>query len=377
MILIMRGANYYKDLSYEERKKILSLIFKKAIEIVRLDGKLNYNKLSRIIFTETGVTINPNTIRRWFRGQRNPFRRVGDCRRVEGSPPDDNGQVVRGLLLTDVHRYDGKYSLWLALSTTKDFFAHSLQKFFSRYGWVNVTPRLYGKSAEWDVRVSLNREAWIYELEKPFHELTTYEKLKLLSGVVSGDGWITLYHFSTRPELLGFRLAIGTSDPWKAILYGEILASLSIPTIFVRTYNKRRKAIYEDQIIETKTPYSYAVAVVSRKYLEYLLTNLRLLQPFREVKRILALRFMKKGIGDIDLIKPVWDYLRALEKAATIRSRIRAYERIPDEKFIEKGINKERIVDRLRKRLYENLEIVRELEPLATKIISTLRVITG
>jgi len=108
---------------------------------------------------------------------------------------------------------------------------------------------------------------------------------------------------------------------------------------------------------------------------KHLLISLRLVEPFRDVKRIIALQFIEKDMLDADLVKPVWRYLRAVEKASTIRSQIIACEQIPDEKFARKNLDKQRILKELYRRLYEYADRVMGLRPAAVKIISGLRII--
>ena len=115
------------------------------------------------------------------------------------------------------------------------------------------------------------------------------------------------------------------------------------------------------------------VIIVRRNAVKRLLAHLKLLQPFREVKRILALRFIEKDMLDRDLVKPIWEYLKIVEKYSTIRSQIRACELIPDEKFDKKHLNKQWIIKQLRRELYKYADMVRELKPTATKIISDFR----
>ena len=76
---------------------------------------------------------------------------------------------------------------------------------------------------------------------------------------------------------------------------------------------------------------------------------------------------------DRDLVKPVWEYLRVLEKHSTIRSQIRACKLIPDEEFDKKRLSKQRMLKQLRRKLYRYADMVRELKPTATKMISGLR----
>ena len=364
--MVVKRLKRYRDLPYEEKRKVVSLVFEEAKRMKENGKGINYSELSRMVLMKAGIVLHYNTIRQWLTGKRTPLR-VGRPLKAIRRPPDNDGQVVRGLTLTDLHREDLPHTIFLTLRTTKDFFAISTQRLLSRYGWVNVSPVLNCSEPRWMTTASLAKEQWIHELEKPIHELTKIEKLKLLSGSISGDGWISAYIRQSRKSI-EFVIGLVSTQKSKAQIYHRVLESLSIPHGLTKQKTRPSKSN-----IRTTAPYTYRVIIASKTAVKYLLTNLRLLQPFREVKRILALRFIEKDMLDRDLVKPIWEYLRVLEKYSTIRSRIRACELIPKEEFDKKHLDKQWMLKQLRRELYEYADMVRELKPTATRIISDLR----
>jgi len=88
----------YRDLSHEEKRKVVSLVFKEAERMKQEHKRINYHGLSRIIFMKTGVTLSHVTIRYWIVGIRRPMGKFKAIRR----PPDEDAQIVRGLILTDI-----------------------------------------------------------------------------------------------------------------------------------------------------------------------------------------------------------------------------------------------------------------------------------
>ena len=357
----------YRDLPYEGRRKIVSLVFEEA-ERMKEDGKrINYSELSRRILAKTGIMLCSETIRHWFTGKYMPMGKFKAIRRC----PDENAQMVKGLLITDLKRTDTRHTIWLSLFTTKDFYARSIERFLARYGWATVRPMLVHDIPTWWMSAYLDYEAWAHELERPIEQLTREEKLKLLSGAIAGDGCITIH---TNQRRIRFKISLCSTQKRRIKTFSQILKSLSIPHSLTKSQVRGRRSRIRDLIIRTRAYYEYLVTVEARIAVKYLLTNLKLVHPFREVKRVLALRFIEKDVLDRDLVKPVWDYLRFVEKYSTIRSQIRACELIPDEKFDEKHLNKKEILRRLRGKLYECADRVRELKPIVTRIISSLRV---
>ena len=367
----MKELKRYRGLPYVEEEEIVSLVFKEAERMRKENGRINYHKLSRIIQQKTNIIIDPTTIRGWFVGKRKPLGKFKTARQ----PPDENARIVQGLLMTDLSRIDEPNTIWLSLNTTKDFFAYSIYKLLKNYGWAVIRPKLWNKRIGWEMSAYLERCYWIHELEEQsIHKFEEGEKLKLLSGMISGDGWIGVSHMNR--NRVQFTISFQNSDERKTSIFRQILDSLSIPHSFTRVYVKERQTNNADEIIKTNVDYMYQVIVSAEAAVKYLLMNLRLLQPFREVKRILALRFIEKDVCDSDVVRPVWDYLRALEKYSTIRSQIRACELIPDERFAKKGLNRQRILKELHRKLYEYADRVRELKPEATRIINALRIIS-
>ena len=273
----------YRDLPYTEKEKIVSLVFEEAKRMKRLNGDVNYHELSRIVLAKTCVTLHHEVIRRWFTKKRAPLKPVGQPPKATRRPPDEDAQIVRGLSITDLYRDDEYRSIRLTLTTTKDFFAMLVQRFLARYGWADVKPRLISVMPEWQMRASLSKPAWAHELKKPIHELTRDEKLKLLSGAISGDGWITLNNINQ--DLIVFLVIFSSTQRHKAHLFHKVLESLSIPHTFTKNRIGGRRAKIGDRIIQTKAPYDYKVIVAARSAVKYLLTNLQLLQPYRETKR--------------------------------------------------------------------------------------------
>ena len=366
----MKELKRYRGLPYVEEEEIVSLVFKEAERMRKENGRINYHKLSRIIQQKTNIIIDPTTIRGWFVGKRKPHGKFKTARQ----PPDENARIVQGLLMTDLSRIDEPNTIWLSLNTTKDFFAYSIYKLLKNYGWAVIRPKLWNKRIGWEMSAYLERCYWVHELEEQsIHKFEEREKLKLLSGMISGDGWIGVSHMNR--NRVQFTISFQNSDERKTSIFLQILDSLSIPHSFTRVYVKERQTNNADEIIKTNVDYVYQVVVSAEAAVKYLLMNLRLLQPFREVKRILALRFIEKDVCDSDVVRPVWDYLRALEKYSTIRSQIRACELIPDEKFAKKSLDRQRILKELHRKLYEYADRVRELRPEAKKIISGLRAI--
>jgi len=366
----MRKLKRYRDLLYIEQGEMVSLVFREAGRMRKKNGRINYHKLSRMIQRKTNIIINPTTIRGWFVGKRKPLGKLKMVRR----PPDKNARIVQGLLMTDLSRIDKPNTIWLSLNTTKDFFAYSIYKLLKNYGWAVIRPKLWNKRIGWEMSAYLERYHWIHELEKQsIYELEEEEKLKLLSGMISGDGWIGISHRDRNN--VQFTISFQNSDERKTSIFRQILDSLSIPNSFTKVYVKGKRANNGDEVIKTKVDYMYQVVVSAEVAVKYLLANLRLLQPFREVKRVLALRFIEKDVCDRDIVKPVWDYLRVFEKYSTIRSQIRACELIPDEKFAGKSLDKQRILKELHRKLYEYADRVRELRTEAKKVISGLRAI--
>ena len=335
--------------------------------------KISYRELERRILAKTNVMVHYNTIREWLLEEHTPL--MMSKPKVPRQPPDEDAQIVRGLTMTDITSREYGNTVELILATTKDFFVYRVQRLLSRYGWTNVKPEIIDKRPKWTMRAFLDHEAWIHEFNKPVEELTHKEKMKLLSGAISGDGTITVSN--TDRKLSKFEVSLATTERYKAELYRRILESMSIPYGFSRgrLQIEEKESIEIENTIPTKARCIYLVSVAGKNAIEYLLTNLRLLQPFREVKRILALRFIEKDLRYRDLVKPVWDWLRFVEKASTVRSQIRACELIPDEKFAEKNLNKQQMLERLRKSLHEYADRIKELKSEATKIISSLRVI--
>ncbi|RLE67669.1 MAG: hypothetical protein DRJ43_06985 [Thermoprotei archaeon] len=357
----------YRDLSYEEKRKVVSLVFEEAERMKQEHKRINYHELSRIIFMKTGVTLSHVTIRYWIVGIRRPMGKFKAIRR----PPDEDAQIVRGLILTDINPEYDLHTIWLSLGTTKDFFAYSVQRFLTKYGWATAKPSLIGSTPSWWTSASLDYRSWIHELQKPIERLTNEGRMKLLSGVISGDGCITLH--STNQKRIGFSIILCSVQRRKAEIYHRVLESMSIPHNLAKTRVRGKQGRIEDLVIRTRSYYEYKVIIERRDAVKRLLADLQLLQPFREIKRILALRFIEKDMLDRDLVVPVWNYLRVLEKYSTARSQIRACELIPDEEFDKKHLDKQRMLKQLRRELYEYADIVRELKPTATRIISDVR----
>ena len=372
----MERLKRLRELPYTKQKKIISLVFEEA-KRMREKGKINYRELSRIVSAKTGITLHHNTIRGWLTREHTPlgWKKCKAARR----PPDEDSQVVRGLEMTDLSYKVRHHTIELYLRTTKDFFAQRVRNFLSKYGWTTTKPILVDDRPEWETAAFLDYETWVHELEKPAEKLAYKEKMKLLSGAISGDGYITIGYMSQRR--VKFMIGLCSTQKCKAEIFHRILESISIPHGYTRKENsapKKGRMQHQqekigDNIIQTRAPYKYVITVAARTAVKYLLANLKLLQPFREVKRILALRFVEKDVLDRDLIKPVWDYLRVLEKYSTIRSQIRACELIPDERFDKKNLNKQRMLKQLRRKLYKYADAVRNLKPRATRIISGLK----
>ena len=375
MILKMEGTNCYRDQPDEIKEKIVSLVFEEFERMNKYKRRISYEEIARIITEKTGVRVRRNTIWRWLNGENIP---MGTKRhKVPRRAPDEDAQIVRGLSITDLNVIYQRYTIRLKVNTTKDFFAHRMQRFFSRYGWTMVKPVLDDNMTWWHLVAHLDTKSWIRELEKPVKELTNEERLKLLSGAISGDGCIAVTHTDRKHVWFAIKLYNGKRETIKTI--HQVFKSLTIPYGFARLYDANEIHIIEGRIIKStqhiiksRRP-MYVFTVTERNAVEYLLKNLRLLQPFREVKRILALRFIKKDKIDRDLVKPVWDWLRVIEKTSTIRSIIRACELIPDERFAERILDKQQILKELHRRLHEYADRVRELRQEATKIINMLR----
>jgi len=359
----------YIDLPLSERKKVVSLVFEEAKKMKKSRGKVNYHELSRIVLTRIGVHLQPSLIRRWLLGKVIPIRR--NRLKVVRRPPDNNGQIVRGLVLTDLRSEDWYYTIKLSLGTTKEHYARSTQRLLNKYGLTAVEPVLTADMPEWFLRAYLEREDWIPELQKPLEELTYEEKMKLLSGGISGDGWITV--INTNRARIGFAIALSNTRKQIIQVFHYLLQSLMIPHNLVKIRKRNRRSRIADRIIQTRAQYEYRITVYKKVAVKQLLTNLRLVEPFREIRRILALRFIERDMLDRDLVKPVWEYLRLVEKYSTIRSQIRACKLIPDERFAEKHLDKQRMLERLHRKLYEYADMVRELKPTATRIISDVR----
>jgi len=362
--MMEKGLKHYRDLPYEEKVRIVSLVFEEA-KRMKEEGKMNYHELSRIVLAKTGVILPFPTVWYWLTGMRRPMGNYKAIRR----PPDEDAQIVRGLSMTDLHVERRRHSIWLCLDTTKDFFIFSVQRLLSNYGWTTVRPALIGNMLGWKLSAFLDYECWIRELQKPIKELTREEKMKLLSGAISGDGWISI----SAQRRVAFMIGLTNSEKHKAQIFHRILKSLGFSHSFARKQTSGEKKRIGNYIIRTRVPYEYEIIVRARTAVKHLLSNLRLRHPFREVKRILALRFIDKDVFDRDLVKPVWEYLRLVEKYSTIRSQIRACEQVPDEKFDKKYLDKQRIIKRLRRKLYKYADMVRELKPTATRIINDLR----
>ena len=358
----------YRDLPYEEKKKIVSLVFEETNKMKRSNMHINCHELSRMILMKTGIYLAPSTIWDWFAGRHTPLRRRHKAVR---RPPDENAQVVRGLVLTDLDVFNTYNTTRLFLTTTKDFYAYSTRRLLSKYGWVTVKPLLSCSTPEWRMSAYIDYSRWIHELRKPINFLTKREKMKLLSGAISGDGYITISY--VKQKYIGFAVALSSTQKHKAKIFHQVLESLEIPHRQYRIQRGVKWTRIGDQIVWTRSPYEYRIIVESKNAIKCLLMNLRLIEPFREIKRLLVLRFIEKGLFDRDLVKPVWDYLRTLEKYSTIRSQIRACKLISEEEFDKKNLDKQRILKRLHGRLYEYADMVEKLKPAAMKIISDLR----
>jgi len=365
----MKKLKYYKDLSYVEKEKVVSLVFKEAERIMRKGiERINYHELARTIFVKTGVTIHEKTIYRWITGKQTPLNEFKAARR----PPDDDAPIVRGLILTDLVQALEKLTIILTLYTTKDFFAYRVSRLLRKYGWTRIIPRLVKNIPEWELQAYIDRRQWTQELQKPIEKLTNDEKMKLLSGLISGDGFILA---KTYHDTIRFTIGLSTTEKHNAVIFRQVLESMSIPYVFTKERLRRRENRFGDFTIRTRSNYEYRFIIMAESAVKHLLISLRLVEPFRNVKRIIALTFIEKDMFDADLVKPVWRYLRAVEKASTIRSQIMACEQIPDEKFAKKNLDKQRILKELYRRLYEYADRVRELRPAAVKIISGLRII--
>ena len=363
--MVVKRLKRYKDLPYEEKRKVVSLVFEEAKRMKQEGKRINYHELSRIVLTKMGVHLGHSTIRGWFTGLYKPMGGYKAIRR----PPDEHSQVIRGLALTDITCSRRWQTIMLTLHTTKDFFIYSLQRFFIRYGFVAVKPTLIRQKAEWEMRAYFDYSQWSRELQRPIFELTEGERLKLLSGAISGDGWIVLHNINQRR--INFAVGLSSIQKSKTLLFHKVLESLKIRHCLAkRLYEDSRT---EDSTTQPRPHYEYMVIVVARNAVKRLLAHLKLLQPFREVKRVLALRFIEKDVLDRDLVKPVWEYLRVVEKYSTIRSQIRACELIPDERFDKKNLNKQRMLKQLRRKLYKYADAVRNLKPRATRIISGIK----
>jgi len=361
----MKELKRYRDQPDEIKEKIVSLVFEEFERMNKFKRRVSYEELARIVVEKTGVHIRRNTIWRWLNGENTP---MGTKRhKAPRRPPDEDAQIVRGLSISDLSVIYKRYTIRLGVNTTKDFFAYRIQRFLSKYGWTIVKPIL-DDVTEWHVSANLSKSFWSHELEKTVNELTTEEKLKLLSGTISGDGSIVITHTDRRHVWFAVRLYSGKRKNIKII--HQVLKSLKIPYGFARQLNKNQVTI-KGHIVKPKRPI-YVFIITEKNAIKYLLTNLRLLQPFREVKRILALRFIEKDMLDPDLVKPVWDWLWFVEKTSTIRSQIRACELIPDEKFAKKNLDKQQMLKHLHEKLRKYADKMRELKPTATRIIKNL-----
>jgi len=356
------------DLPRSERRRIVNLVFEEAEAMKNQKGRVNYNELSRKIYVKTGIHLWPAVIRSWIIGEKTPMK-AGSLKAIR-QPPDEDGQIVRGLIETDLHRHDAYNTLWLSIHTTKDFYAYSLQKFFLKYGWSDVKPTLIKHTPEWRMSAYLDYDLWFQELQKPIDDLSQQEKMKLLSGLITGDGWITIMH--TERDQVSFVVCIGSSRKHKIQFVCQVLDSMSIPYSTIKIRRRGREQIIGDILVKTKAYYEYVVAVSAKNAVLEILTHTKLLQPFREIKRKLALKFIHKGKLKRAAIKPVWDWLRLIEKASTVRSQIRACELIRDEKFARKNLDKQQMLKHLHEKLREYTDKTKELKPIATRIISNL-----
>ena len=73
----------------------------------------------------------------------------------------------------------------------------------------------------------------------------------------------------------------------------QVLKSLAIPYGFARIRNKKKRQNIKDRIVQIKCPL-YVFTITEKNATKYLLTNLRLLQPFREVKKFLLSDSLKR-----------------------------------------------------------------------------------
>jgi len=357
----------YRDLPYTEKEKIVSLVFEEAKRMEEKDKRINYHELSRIVLAKTGIRLKHVTIRSWIIREKVPMGNYKAIRRL----PDEDAQIVRGLDLTDFGRLEKADTIRLILNTTKEYFARSVQNLMKSYGLATVRPILISDAPEWMMTAYLDYEPWIHELEKPVEQLTYEEKMKLLSGAISGDGWIAVSH-TNRSNVI-FTIGLANSQEYKAKMFHQVLESMSIPHSFTKSQIREKQKRIGNHIIQRKALYEYRVTVEAKTAVKHLLTNLKLVEPFKEVKRIIVLKFIKKNVFNRDVIKPVWGYLKVAEKASTIRSQLRACEQIPDEKFVKKNLDKQQILKSLHRRLCEYANKLRRLKPVATRIISDIR----
>ena len=262
----------YRDLPYSEKEKIVSLVFEEAKRMKKDGKRVNYHELSRAIFAKTGIAIHYSTIRRWFTGEHTPLR-IKECK-ASRQPPDEDAQIVRGLEMTDLTRKDSSNTIELYLGTTKDFFAQRVRRFLSKYGWTDIKPKLIGNKPEWKMTAYLDYGAWVHEFEKSVEKLTYEEKIKLLSGVISGDGAVTLNN--THVRTVSFVIVVVTAKKHKVEMYHQILESMSIP-----------HGVTQGRLL-------YNVNVGAKNAVKYLLTNLRLLQPFRELRGFLPFDSLRR-----------------------------------------------------------------------------------
>jgi len=362
----MKRLKRYRDLPYEEKRKVVSLVFEEAERMKKEEGKIDYYELSRITFAKVAICLHPSTIRGWIIGKHVPLGDFKAARR----PPDEKAQIIRGLLLTDLSRKDSCHTIWLFLHTTKDFYAYMVGNLMKSYGWTTIKPVLKSNMPEWKMSVYLDRQGWARELERPVYELTNDEKVKLLSGAISGDGCITI---SVNQKRVRFMVYLSSTEKHKAKTYHQVLESLGVSHSLMNRWIQGRQTKIGNLAVRASARYEYRITVMARMDVKYLLENLRLVQPFKEARRILALRFIEKDVLDRDLVKPVWDYLRTLEKYSTIRSQIRACKLISEEEFDKKNLDKQWILKRLHGNLYKYADMVEELKPAAMKIISDLR----
>ncbi|MEN2974889.1 MAG: hypothetical protein ABDH32_04845, partial [Candidatus Caldarchaeales archaeon] len=228
-------------------------------------------------------------------------------------------------------------TLWLH-TTTYFAWVVAINNLFTRYGYVSVKPVLCKNTPEWQVNVYLDVNAWREAFTSP-KNFSKEEKMRFLARVIDGDGWISLCE--KRSKRPAFTINITTIYNDKAALLEEVIMDVGLtPSKFKRFRYVEKE--FDGHVLKSKH-WEHILTIYRREDVEEFLKHIKMLHPFKEVKRLWALRILEDGIKK-DEARILWQFIRNLEKLGKLYGQLKAIEQLTI-KFERDSQKLQRLID--------------------------------